>query len=109
MSANSLAGLQSFDMSQGSLPPADCESLDIEMFMPLTGVVTPSSVNQFVSSSGPPTGLHLEAALTVTGLSKEQAKEIFLLTHEAQKLGRRLHPLVQQGGTVLYGCSSHWL
>ena len=90
MSADSLVGLRSFDMSQGSLPPADCGSLDIEMFMPLTGVVTPSSVNQFVSSSGPPMGMQLEAALAMTGLSKEQAEEIFLLTHEAQKLGRRL-------------------
>ena len=60
------------------------------MFMPLTGVVTPSSVNQFVSSGGPPTGLPLEAALAMTGLSEEQAEEIFLLTHEAQKLGSRL-------------------
>ena len=77
-------------MSQGSLPPADHGSLDIEMFAPPTGVVTPSSVNQFVSSSGPPMTMQLDAALAMTGLSKEQAEEIFLLTHEAQKLWRRL-------------------
>ena len=88
-SADSLVGLRSFDMSRGSLPP-DCGSLDIEMFTPPTGVVTPSSVNQFVSSSRPPTAMQLDAALAMTGLSKEQAEEIFLLTHEAQTLGRRL-------------------
>ena len=44
MSANSNADIQSFDMSWGSLPPADYGSLDIEMFAPLTGVVTPSWV-----------------------------------------------------------------
>ena len=77
-------------MSQGSCPPADCGSLDIEMFALLTRVVTPLSVNQFVSSSGPPMTMQLEAALAMTGLSKEQAEEIFLLTCKAQKLGRRL-------------------
>ena len=85
-----LAGLRSFDKSQGSLPPADHGSLDIEMFVPPTGAVTPSSVNQFVSSSGPPVTLQLDAALATAGLSKEQAEEIFLLTCEAQKLGRTL-------------------
>ena len=80
----------SFNMSQGSLPPADCGSLDIEMFAPPTGVVTPTSVNQFVSSSGPPMTMQLDAALATAGLSKEQAEEIFLLTCEAQKLGRKL-------------------
>ena len=89
MSADSIIGLRSFDMSRGSLPP-DHGSLDIEMFAPLTGIVTPLSVNQFVSSSGPPAGLPLEPALAMTGLSKEQGEEIFLLTHEAQKLGRKL-------------------
>ena len=77
-------------MSWGSLPPADHGSPDIEMFMPLTGVVTPLSVNQFVSSSGPPVTMQLDAALVMAGLSKEQAEEIFLLDHEAQKLGRKL-------------------
>ena len=82
-------------MSQGSLPP-DCGSLNIEMFAPSTGVVTPSSVNQFVSSSGPSVAMQLDAALAMTGLSKEQAEEIFLLTREAQTLGRRLtHDFIQ--------------
>ena len=90
MSADTIIGLQSFDMSQGSLPPTDCGSLDKEMIAPLTGIVTPSNVNQFVSSSGPPAGLLLEPARLMTGLSKEQAEEIFLLTYEAQKLGRKL-------------------
>ena len=76
-------------MSRGSLPP-DCGSLNIEMFMPPMGVVTPSSVNQFVSSSGPPTAMQFDTALAMTGFSKEQAEEIFLLTCKAQTLGRRL-------------------
>ena len=90
MSADSLVGLWSFDMSQGSFPPADHGNLNSEMFAPPTGVVTPSSVNQFFSSSGPPVAMKLEAALAMTGLSKEQAEEIFLLTCKAQMLGRRL-------------------
>ena len=71
-------------MSWGSLPPADCGSLDIEMFTMPTGVVTPSSVNQFVSSSGPSITMQLDSALAMAGLSKEQAEEIFLLTCKAQ-------------------------
>ena len=102
-SANLNTGLQSFKMSWGSLPPVDCGSLDIEMFMPLTGVVTPVSVNQFIFSSGPPVTMQLDAALAMAGLSKEQAEEIFLLTREAQKLGRR--PVC----TVMHGHSGYWL
>ena len=74
-------------MSWESLPP-DRGSLDIEMFAPR--VVTPSSMNQFISSSGQPTAMQLDAALALTGLSKEQAEEIFFLTHEAQTPGRKL-------------------
>ena len=74
MSTDSLAGFRSFDMSMGSLPPDRC-SLDIEMFMPPTGVATPSSVNQFVSSSRPPAAIQLDAALAMTGLSKKQAED----------------------------------
>ena len=88
-SADSLVDPQSFDMSRESLPP-DNGSINIEMFMPPTGVVTPSSMNQFVLSSGPPMAMQLDAALTMSGLSNEQAEEIFLLTHEAQTLGMRL-------------------
>ena len=76
-------------MSRGSLPP-DHSSLDIEMFVPPTGIVTPSSINQFVSSSGPPMTIQSDAALTMSGLSKEQAEEIFLLTCKAKALGRKL-------------------
>ena len=50
----------------------------------------PSSVNQFVSSSGALMTMQLDAALTTIGLSKEQAEEIFLLTHETHMLGRKL-------------------
>ena len=50
MSMDSIAGHQSNDMSRGSLPP-HCSSVNIEMFTPPTGVVTPSSVNQFVLSN----------------------------------------------------------
>ena len=76
-------------MSRGSLPPAD-SSCAIEMFVPLMGVVTPVSVNQFVTSSGPPMTMQLDAAIVTAGLSKQRAEEIFLLTHEAQKLGRKI-------------------
>ena len=69
-------------MSRGSLPP-DHSSLDFEMFAPLTGTVTPSSVNQFVSSSGPPAAMQPITALVMSELSREQAEEIFLLAHEA--------------------------
>ena len=89
-STDSNAGLWSFDMSQGSLPPTDSGSCEMEMFVPLTGVVTPVSVNQFVSSSRPPMTMQLDAAIAMAGLSKEQAEEIFLLTCEAQNLGRKL-------------------
>ena len=54
------------------------------------GVVTPVSVNQFVTSSGPPMTMQLDAAIAMAGLSKEQVEEIFLLTCEAQKLGRKI-------------------
>ena len=89
MSTDSIVGPRSFDMSRGSLPP-DCSSIDIEMFAPPTGAVIPSSVNQFVLSSRPPVAMQLDAALATSGLSKEQAEEIFLLTHETQMLGRKL-------------------
>ena len=82
-------GIRSFNMSRGSLPP-DHSSLNIEMFAPPLGTITPSNINQFVSSSGPPVAMQADAALTMPGLSKEQAEKIFLLAHEAQALGRRL-------------------
>ena len=69
-------------MSRGSLPP-DHGSLDLEMFAPPMGTVTPLSVNQFVSSSGPPVAMQPIMALMMSGLSKEQAEEIFLLACEA--------------------------
>ena len=88
-STDSAVGHWSIDMSRGSLPP-EHSSVDIEIFAPPRGVVTPSSVNQFVSSSGPPVTMQLDAALVTSGLSREQAEEIFLLTCEAQTLGRKL-------------------
>ena len=69
-SADFLVGAQSFNMSRGSLPP-DCVSLNIEMFAPPMGVVTPSNINQFVSSSGPPATMQLDAASMTSGPSKE--------------------------------------
>ena len=48
------------------------------------------SVNQFVSNIGPPMTMQLDAAIATAGLSKQQAEEIFLLTREAQKLGRKI-------------------
>ena len=76
-------------MSRGSLP-TDCGSLNLEMFAPPMGIVTPSSVNQFVSSSGPPVAMQPITALMMSGLSREQAEEIFLLAHKAPALGRKL-------------------
>ena len=90
ISANSNTGLWSFDMSWGSLPPADSGSCETEMFKLLTRVVTPTSVNQFVSSSGPPATMQFDAAIAMAGLSKEQVEDIFSLTHKAQKLGRKI-------------------
>ena len=58
--------------------------------MLLMGVVTPMSVNHFVSSSGPPMTMQLDADIAKAGLSKEQAEEIFDLTSKAQKLGRKI-------------------
>ena len=60
------------------------------MFAQPLGVVTPVSATQFVTSSGPPVTIQLDMAITTVGLSKEQAEEIFLLTHGAQKLGRKI-------------------
>ena len=34
--------------------------------------------------------MQLDAAITMAGLSKEQAEEIFCLTHKAQNLGRKI-------------------
>ena len=61
------------------------------MFVPLLrGVVTPTSATQFVTSSGPPMTMQLDTAIATAGLSIEQAEEIFLLTCEVQKLGRKI-------------------
>ena len=113
VSVNSNTALQSFNTSRGSLPPADSESCEIEMFAPLMRVVTPMSVNQFVSSSGLPTTMHFDADIAKAGLSKEQTEEIFHLTHKAQKLGKKIKHdfinLFQSGGTVLHGCSGYRL
>ena len=60
------------------------------MLTPLMGTIIPSSVNQIVSSSGPPAAMQAIMALVTSGLSKEQAEEIFLLACEAWALGRKL-------------------
>ena len=82
-------GVQSFHMSRGSLPP-DRGSVDTEMFASSTGMVTPSSVHQLVSSSRPPTNTQLYAVLMTSGLTKEQTEEIFLLICEVQTLHGKL-------------------
>ena len=54
--------------------------------------------------------MQLDAVLATSRLSKEQAEEIFLLTHKAQALGRKLifdFIVVSPRGTILYGGSSH--
>ena len=90
VSANPNAGIQSFDLSQGSLPPADSGSCEFKMFTLPRGVVTPVSVTQFITSSGPPATMQLDMAIAMAGLSTEQVEEIFLLTHEPKKLGRKI-------------------
>ena len=87
-STNSL-GVQSFDMSRGSLPP-DRGSVDTEMFASSARMVTPSSVHQLVSSSRPPMNTQLDAVLMTSGLTKEQTEEIFLLTCKVQTLCGKL-------------------
>ena len=67
----------------------DSGSGEFEMFVSLRGVVTPMSATQFIISSGPPKNMQLDMAIAMAGLSTEQAEEIFLLTHEAKKLGRK--------------------
>ena len=48
------------------------------------------SATPFVTSSGPPATMQLDMAIAMVGLSMEQAEEIFLLTCEAKKLGRKI-------------------
>ena len=48
------------------------------------------SATQFITSSGSPVIMQLDMAIGMAGLSMEQAEEIFLLTHEAKKLGRKI-------------------
>ena len=52
-SANPNAVHQSFNLSQGSFPPAEGGSGDFENFAPPRGVATPTGTTQFVTSSGP--------------------------------------------------------
>ena len=60
------------------------------MFASSTGIVTPSSVHQLVSSSGPPMNTQLDAVLVTSGLTKEQTEKIFFLTREVQTLCGKL-------------------
>ena len=57
--------------------------------------------------------MQLDAALAMSGLSREQAEEIFLLTHEStdarEEAHMQLHPVVPQRGTVPHGDPSHWV
>ena len=64
--------------------------MDTEMFASSTGMVTPSSVHQLVSSSGPPMQTCSWMLSSTSGLTKEQTEEIFLLTHEVQTLHGKL-------------------
>ena len=82
-------GIQSFDMSRGSLP-LDRGSVDTEVFASPTGIVTPSSTHHLVSSSGQPANAQLDPVLATSGLTKVQTEEIFLLTHEVQALCGKL-------------------
>ena len=55
-----------------------------------TRMVTPSSALQPVPSSGQPVNAQLDPAIAMSGLTKVQTEEIFLLTHEVQTLHGRL-------------------
>ena len=85
------------------------------MFALPMGVVTPMSVNQFVTSSGPPATMQLDAVIATAGLSKEQAGEIFSLTRKVQKLGRKIvHEFINLSNQealfcMLHGRSGYWL
>ena len=75
----------SFNMSRGFLPP-DRGSMDTEIPASTTGIVTPSSAHQLVSSSGRPADAQLDPVIATSRLTKVQTEEIFLLSCEVQTL-----------------------
>ena len=79
----------SFNMNRGSLPLGR-GSMDTETLASSTGMVTLSSAHQPVSSSRQPTNMQQDPAITMSGLTKVQTEEIFLLSHEVQTLRGRL-------------------
>ena len=64
--------------------------MDTETLASSTGMVTPSSAHQLVPSSRQPTSVQLDPVIATSGLTKVQAEEIFLLSHEVQTLHGRL-------------------
>ena len=98
MSTDSVVGHQSIDMSRGSLPP-DCSSVDIEMFAPPTGVVTPFSVNQLYSVN--------RDVWAVQGTGRRDLPSDLQSTDAREEARMQLHPVVPQRGTVLHGDPSH--
>ena len=78
-----------FRHEQGSLPLGR-GSTDAETFASYTGMVTPSSAHQPVPSSRQPMNAQLDPTIAMSGLTKVQTEEIFLLSHEVQTLHGRL-------------------
>ena len=78
----------SFNLSQGSLPPAEGGSRDFEPFAPLWGLVTPTSTSShLVTSSWHP--MHLNTAIATSEFSAQQMREIYELAQEGQWLGAK--------------------
>ena len=79
----------SFDVSQGSLPPADAGGGDFKPFAPPWGLAAPvSTSSHYVTSSGPP--MHLNTTVATSGFSAEQINEIYDLAQEGQRLGSKI-------------------
>ena len=81
----------SFNISQGSLLPAEVGSRDYEPFALPQGFVTPMSTSShLVTSSGPPMAIHLDTVVDTSVFSAEQIKRIYDLAQEGQRLGSKI-------------------
>ena len=81
----------SFDISQGSLPPAEAGSGNYEPFTPPQGFATPTSTSShLVTSSRPSITMHLDTVVAASGFSAKQIKGIYNLAQEGQRLGSKI-------------------
>ena len=113
MSADLNATLQSFDLSHGFLPPADSGSCEFKMFVLPRGVVTPTGVTQFVTSSGPPVTMQLDMAIVNGRLIHGAGRGDLPSDPRGKEAGEedcvQLYQLVKSGSTVPHGGSGYWL